>query len=87
MQNSTVQVFKKRASKFQNFFHKLHTAYLFLKSPKSFVVIEKQIRAFNVSAQEVGEQCERIHSAILDKEIQTEEARIDKAIHQLVYLN
>lgn len=87
MQNSNIQVFKTKTTKTKSFFHKLRIAYLFLKSPKSFVVIDKEIRSFNVSTQEVGAQCERIYNAILEKEIQTEEARIDSAIQQLVYLN
>lgn len=87
MQNSKTTVIKKTASKAENFIAKLQTAYQFLKSPKAFIVIGKEIRSFNVSSQEVGQQCEQIYHGLIDVEIEKEEQYIDAAIHQLVYLN
>jgi hypothetical protein len=87
MQNSktTVKLFEVKKAKI--FIAKLKTAYMFLKSPKSFIVIGKEIRSFNVTSEEVGQQCEQIHYGLVTAEIEKEEQRIDQAIHQLVYLN
>lgn len=87
MQNSrtTVKLFEVKKAKI--FISKLKTAYQFLKSPRSFIVIGKEIRAFNITSKEVGEQCEQIYNGLLTVEMEKEEQRIDQAIHQLVYLN
>lgn len=87
MQNSKTTVIKKTATKAENFIAKLKTAYMFLKSPKSFIIIGKEIRAFNVSSEEVGQQCEQIYHGLISAEIEKEEQRIDQAVRQLVYLN
>lgn len=87
MQNSKTTVIKKTATKAENFIAKLQTAYEFLKSPKAFIFIGKEIRSFNVSSEEVGQQCEQIYHSLVAVEIQKEEQRIDQAVRQLVYLN
>lgn len=87
MQNSKTTVIKKTATKAENFIAKLLTAYEFLKSPKAFIVIGKEIKSFNVSSEEVGQQCEQIYHGLAAVEIEKEEKRIETAIHQLVYLN
>lgn len=87
MQNlkTTVKLFEVKKAKI--FIAKLKTAYQFLKSPKSFIVIGKEIKAFNVSSHEVGQQCEQIYNGLITVEIEKEEQRINEAINQLVYLN
>ena len=87
MQNSKTTVVKIQATKAKIFIAKLKTAYEFLKSPKAFIVIDKEIKAFNVSSKEVSEQCENIYNGLLAVEMEKEEQRIDTAIRQLVYLN
>lgn len=87
MQNSETTVIKKTATKAENFIAKLQTAYEFLKSPKAFIVIGKEIRSFNVSSEEVGQQCEQIYHSLATVEIEKEEQHIDQAVRQLVYLN
>lgn len=87
MQNSKTTVIKTTATKAENFIAKLQTAYEFLKSPKAFIVIGKEIRAFNISSEEVGQQCEQIYNGLAVAEIEKEEQRIDAAVKQLVYLN
>ena len=87
MQNSKTTVIKKTATKAENFISKLQTAYKFLKSPKAFIVIDKEIKAFGVSSQEVRQQCEQIYHGLAAAEIENEEVRIHLAVQQLVYLN
>lgn len=87
MQNSKTTVTLFEVKKAKIFIAKLKTAYQFLKSPKSFIVIDKEIRAFNVSSKEVGQQCEQIYHGLITVKIEKEEQRINAAIHQLVYLN
>lgn len=87
MQNSKTSVVQIQTTKAKNFIAKLKTAYKFLKSPKAFIVIGKEIKSFNLSAKDVGQQCEQIYHGMLAVEMEKEEQRIDEAINQLVYLN
>lgn len=87
MQNSKTTVVLFKVKKAKIFISKLKTAYDFLKSPKSFIVIGKEIKAFNISSTEVGQQCEQIYHGLINVEIEKEDQRITKAVHELFHSN
>ncbi|MBB1194832.1 hypothetical protein DNC80_14270 [Flavobacterium sp. SOK18b] len=87
MQNSEIKVLNFRRTKFKNFISKLRAAYRFVKAKESFVVIEKDISCFNMTAYEVAIRCDEITTDIVNMQVEKENQRIDQSIQRLVNFN
>lgn len=87
MQNSTLNYRKNVVVKIQLFIYKLKTAYRFVRAPKAFIVINQEIKAFNVSIDQVGITCGTINGAISMRQVQTQDAKNTKMVYDLIHAN
>lgn len=83
--NDLLTNWKKLKINTSHLFFKLKVAYQILKSKKGFVSIENDLHSYNMTAEEIFESSEIILKHMGEQV--AENARIDKAVHDLVYSN